>query len=262
MAVTQQTSQQITKNINELKKIILELAYNTKEGHIASSFGIMDILYILYDNVMNHDIDRFVLSKGHSSLALYVILYHNGFVTKEQLYSFCKYDSELGGHPKLNPQLGIYASTGSLGHGFPIAVGMALAKKIKGEDGNIYCLIGDGEANEGTIYESLLLASHHKLNNLCLILDNNQSIDKALSLGSFEQKAQSFGWNVESIVGHNHYDIENSFNIMKNTNKPLCIVAYTLKGHGIQRIENNSQEWHHKFPNEKEYGQMLEELSL
>ncbi len=250
--------QQVNKDIKNLKKIILELAYNTKEGHIASSFSIMDILYILYGKIMHHTYDKFLLSKGHASLALYTILYHNGIITKEQLYSFCKYDSELGGHPKLNPKLGIYASTGSLGHGFPIAVGMALAKKIKNESGNIYCLIGDGEANEGTVYESLLLAAHHKLNNLCLIVDNNNSIDRALGLGSFEQKVQSFGWHVESIIGHNHCDIEMA--LSTNTDKPLCIVAHTIKGYGVKRMENDSQQWHHKFPNEQEYVEMLEEL--
>jgi transketolase len=124
----------------------------------------------------------------------------------------------------------------------------------------VYCLVGDGESNEGTIYESLLLASQHNLDNLCLIVDNNKSIDNALSLGSFEQKAISFGWHVESIIGHNHCDLENALSV--KVNKPKCIVAHTIKGYGIKRIQDDPQKWHHSFPTEKEYAEILEELSL
>ena len=245
------------KIVKELKKEILKLAHKTREGHIASSFSIMDILWVLYDKILDFDSDKFVLSKGHAALGLYTVLNEKGFITDEQLNNF---DVELGGHPKLNPKLGIYASTGSLGHGLPICVGMAMARKINNVKGTIYCLVGDGESNEGTIYESLLLASQHKLDNLCLIVDNNKSIDNALSLGSFEQKAISFGWHVESIIGHNHCDLENTLNM--KVNKPKCIVTHTIKGYGIKRIQDDPQKWHHSFPTEQEYLEMLEELSL
>jgi transketolase len=152
--------------ILELKKIILELAYKIKEGHIASSFSIIDILYLLYNKIMSND-DMFILSKGHASLALYAILYDKGIISKEDLFSFCEFNSNLGGHPKLNTVMGINASTGSLGHGFPMAIGMALGRKINNKSGTIYCLIGDGEANEGTVYESMLIANQHNLDNIC-----------------------------------------------------------------------------------------------
>jgi transketolase len=249
----------VRNKVNELKKIILELAYTKKEGHIAPSFSVLDILYVLYYKIVDLQHDKVILSKGHASLALYVILYSKGIISKEELYSFCDYNSQLGGHPKLNIPLGINASTGSLGHGLPIAIGLALSKKIKCEEGNVYCIIGDGEANEGSIYESLLLGSQHNLNNLYLIVDNNQSINNTLSLGSFEDKVQSFGWNVSSIVGHNFCDLETYLRLQSE--KPQCIVAHTIKGHGIKQMENDPQKWHHAFPNDKEYHEMLEELT-
>jgi len=243
--------------ILELKKIILELAYKIKEGHIASSFSIIDILYLLYNKIMSND-DMFILSKGHASLALYAILYDKGIISKEDLFSFCEFNSNLGGHPKLNTVMGINASTGSLGHGFPMAIGMALGRKINNKSGTIYCLIGDGEANEGTVYESMLIANQHNLDNICLIVDNNLSIDSTLSLGSFGQKAQSFGWDTSEVVGHNFYDLQEAFE--KKTSKPKCIVAYTIKGYGCDTLVKEPQKWHHAYPTEEEYIKMMEEL--
>jgi transketolase len=180
--------------MKELIKKIITLATFKKEGHIASSLSILDIMYVLYKNTLNIesiknnniDRDRFILSKGHASLGLYAILDHFGLL-KDNIDTFCDFDSKLGGHPtdKID---GVEASTGSLGHGLPIGIGLALAYKIKKYKGKIYVLIGDGEANEGTIWESALLASHHNLTNLYCIIDFNHSTDRALELGELKDK--------------------------------------------------------------------------
>jgi transketolase len=144
-----------------------------------------------------------------------------------------------------------------LGHGFPIALGMALAKKIKKEDGNIYCLIGDGESNEGTIWETALLAAHHKLDNLICIMDHNKSGDRALTIDPVGKKFESFNWDVEEIDGHNQEEIINC--LLKKRNKPTFILANTIKGKGISFMENNP-EWHHKAPTEEDLIKIYKEI--
>ncbi len=246
--------------IRQLRIKILELVYKSKEGHIASSFSILDILWILYNRMMDFRRDHFILSKGHASLALYVVLNEFGYISTEELEKFCEFDSKLGGHPKLNKELGIHASTGSLGHGLPIAVGMALAKKIKDEDGMVYCLIGDGESNEGSIWESALLAQQYKLNNLCCIVDYNHSSDRAINMDNIGSKFDSFEWEIDWCNGHNYLSLYDTFSNLNNkSNKPKVIIAETIKGYGCKTMENNPV-WHHKIPNENEYLMLLEEL--
>ena len=162
----------------------------------------------------------------------------------------------MGGHPT-NKIKNVTASTGSLGHGLPIAVGMAMAEKIKESNNKIYCVIGDGETNEGTIWESALLAANHKLDNLVVILDYNHSNDRALDLGDIEGKFNSFGWKTIRMDGHNTYDIEISLTAIAH--RPIVLIADTIKGKGIKMMENN-HEWHHKNPNEEEYNKIMEEL--
>lgn len=241
--------------MKELIKKIANLATLKKEGHIPSSLSILDIMHVLYDKILDiesikenkEDRDRFILSKGHASLGLYVILEHFG-ILKENINTFCDFDSKLGGHPT-DKIFGIESSTGSLGHGLPIGIGMALGYKIKGHKKKIYVLIGDGEANEGTIWESVLLANHHKLNNLVCIIDYNHSNDRALTLGDLGSKFLHSGWDVWTTNGH---DPEEIYKIIRGiSNKPLCIIANTIKGKGIPFMENNP-EWHHKIPNEQE----------
>ena len=186
-------------DVNELKKRIVIAAYRAGEGHIASAFSILDILYVLHTQILGPD-DRFILSKGHASLAYYAAL---GLAFDD----FCGYDSLFGGHPDRNKVPGVLASTGSLGHGFPIAVGVALARKIKGSPGRIYCLVGDGECNEGSIWEASLLAAHHKLDNLCLIVDHNHSNDRAIDLGNLTNKFSAFDFVVTRGSGHDHRKI-------------------------------------------------------
>jgi transketolase len=257
-------------NMNErlkaIKKNIVQIAAASKEGHIPSAFSILDILWVLYDGVLNinalepdkEDRDRFILSKGHASLGLYLVLAEKGFISTEDLNNFGKYDSILGGHPDVCKVPGVEASTGSLGHGFPIAVGMALGMKIKKQPGKVYVIIGDGESNEGTIWESAFLAAHHNLSNLRLIIDHNHSTDRALKIDDLAEKFISFGWNTLTIDGHNHEEIRKS--LTQESDKPLAIIAETIKGKGVASMENNPA-WHHKFPTDDEMEKILAELS-
>ena len=249
--------------MNDLIKKIVDIATLKKEGHIPSSLSILDIMYVLYDKVLDIDSikenkidrDRFILSKGHASLGLYVILNHFGLL-KEDINTFCDLDSKLGGHP--TDKIGnVESSTGSLGHGLPIGVGLAMAYKIKKYKSKIYVIVGDGEANEGTIWESALLANHHQLNNLFCIIDFNHSTDRAVELGELDAKFKAFGWDVKIVDGHNQNEILLALN--NKNSAPTCIIANTIKGKGIPMIENNP-EWHHKFPNIEEYNQIMNQL--
>ena len=253
--------------INELKKLIIELSYKSQEGHIASAFSIMDILWVLYDKVLNitpeninsKKRDIFILSKGHASMALYSILYNKGFFPLEKLKTFCNYDSSFGGHPDKLKIPGIESSTGSLGHGLPFAIGAAMSRRIRKKISKIIVLVGDGELNEGSNWESMLLASHHRLNNLTCIIDYNHSTDRALSMDNIADKFNSFGWDTSVIDGHDSNQIYTAF-IKRSSDKPYAIIAKTIKGKGCDKMENNP-EWHHKAPNEKEYKEFLRELS-
>lgn len=242
-------------NRNKLIKRILNVSHKSKEGHIGSSLSILDLLYVLYDKFINKD-SYFILSKGHASLGLYSIL-ENFNLLEENLENFCKFESKLGGHPT-NKLENVFASTGSLGHGLPMSVGIALGEKIKKTNKNVFCIIGDGESNEGTIWESALLASNHKLDNLYCIMDYNHSNDRAIKLDNIIDKFNSFNWECVSIDGHNHIEIEKCLMGMKSS-KPKFILANTIKGKGIPMMENNP-EWHHKSPNNEELELILDFL--
>ena len=232
--------------MNQNKKLIkriVDVAYNTKEGHIASSLSILDILYVLYDKILTPKNNYFILSKGHASLGLYSVLEHFDLL-EENLDNFCKFDSKLGGHPS-NRVLNVLTSTGSLGHGLPIGVGVAMGEKIKGTEKKVFVLIGDGESNEGTNWESALLASNHNLNNLYCIMDYNRSNDRSLKIDNVVSKFESFNWTCIEIDGHNRDEILSALNT--NSKKPIFILANTIKGKGISMMENNP-EWHHKSP--------------
>lgn len=253
--------------INGLKCSIVRAAHQSGEGHVGSAFSILDILFVLYDKVMRIDPgqpnapgrDRFFLSKGHGSLGLYAVLSEKGFFDKKEMKYFGKFDSILGGHPDRNKVPGVEASTGSLGHGFPMAVGAALALKIKGEDPKVFALIGDGECNEGAIWESALLASHHKLDNLVCIVDHNHSTDRALGVGDLAKKFEAFGWQSAKIDGHNHKEIEWALTL-RHKGAPLAVIAETVKGYGVKMMEHNP-EWHHKAPSSEELEKIIKELN-
>lgn len=228
--------------IDKLRKRILEVAYRDEMGHIPSALSILDIVWTLYDKVMTRD-DQFILSKGHGCMALYAVLEEKGLLD---------WSRKLMGHPKRGGA--ILASTGSLGHGLPMAIGLAKAKKIKGEPGHVFCLIGDGECNEGTTWESAMLAAHHKLDNLTVIVDQNHSSDRALDTGSIPDKFISFGWlATESEYGH----ITELFKCLPlwvyvKRDKPVCVTYNTTKGNGVPFMETDPS-WHNRRLTKEEY---------
>jgi len=251
--------------LDRLRREIVVASASAGEGHVPSALSILDILWIEYSVIManqrmrHEEIDRFVLSKGHGSLALYVVLSEIGVIDKSELGSFGQFDSRLGGHPDRLKIPGVEASTGSLGHGMPVAAGIALAKQIQGSEGRVVTLIGDGEANEGTIWETALIAAHRHLENLVCIVDYNHSTDRALVLGSIADKFAAFGWGVVEIDGHNPNEIEESLSHEK-TARPLAIIANTIKGKGVKAMENNPA-WHHAAPKMNEVENLLGDVS-
>jgi len=229
-----------TNIISKLRRRIIDVAYRDGMGHIPSALSILDIVWTLYDKVMTKD-DQFILSKGHGVMALYAVLEEKGLLD---------WSKRLMGHPKRGDANGaILASTGSLGHGLPIAIGLAMAKKIKGETGRVFCLIGDGECNEGTTWECALLAAHHELNNLVVIVDWNSSSERALSVGSLRAKFLAFDWFANVI---NYYE---QFGIGGGIIKPLAIIAKTIKGNGVPFMQ--APEWHNKKLSEQDYKNAL-----
>lgn len=258
------------ETVNELKKIILCAAYDAGEGHVASAFSILDALYVLYQahtridpsNPSNPSRDYVILSKGHGCLALYAVLAKHGFFSTEELSTFCKFGSMFGGHPHRLKVPGVEASTGSLGHGLPIAVGIAKALKIQGRyDQKVYCIVGDGELNEGTNWEALLLAEHHCLDNLIVLVDYNHSNDRAIAFGkSLTAKLKAFGCTIEGVNGHDHGSIDFALSQPNLHGQVKAVILETTKGKGIKEMENNPA-WHHRAPNADELARFQKELS-
>jgi len=251
------------REISLLKMKILRVASEVREGHIPSSFSILDLLWNIFEN-FELKVSRsesqgayFILSKGHASIGLYAILFNFGFIDEQTFNSYCRKGSALGGHPDKNKVPGVMASTGSLGHGFPIAIGVAYARKLTKVEAPVIVLLGDGELNEGTIWESALLANQHQLMNLICIVDNNLSSSRALKLNDISEKFIAFGWQSIEIDGHNHSEILGALKTPRV--KPLVIVANTIKGKGLRAMENNP-EWHHKFPTPSQVQEFLGEL--
>ena len=250
--------------MNRLRRQVLLMSARSGEGHVPSALSILDLLYVIYDKLIQtpaanfEKSDKFILSKGHASLGLYVILAETGHFPTEWLETFGEFKSNLGGHPDTNKIPGVHASTGSLGHGLPIALGMALANKIKGKNSRVIALVGDGEMNEGSVWESLLLASHHELGNLTMVIDANDSTNRALSLGDLKRKLEAFGWQVSEIDGHSHGEILKAL-LSYTTKVPTAIIARTVKGFGIKEMENNPA-WHHASPNTDQLAGFLKGL--
>lgn len=241
--------------VNELKKRIVKAVHKAAHGHIPSAFSILDIIWVLYDSVLLSD-DRFVLSKGHGCLALYAVLEEKGLIPKGSLDTFGQQGSILGGHPDRNKVPNVLCSTGSLGHGLPQAVGMALAKKIKKESGRVFCLVGDGELNEGSCWESFLLIDQYHLDNLVVIVDYNRSNIASVNLYDLEAKLASFGITASSVDGHHREDL---ISALRWRGYPRALIAQTTKGRSCARMENNPA-WHHRAPNDQELEEILTEL--
>lgn len=261
--------------VQELRKTIFLTAYGASIAHIASSFSIVEILYTLYvEKIMNYDAknpnfeerDIFILSKGHGSLALYSVLSYVGFFEKDLLSTFAKPGSILGGEPTIPLIPGVEATTGSLGHGLSLGVGMALAKKLDSKKEKVYVLLGDGECEEGTIWEAIMFANHMKLNNLVIIVDCNKiqkmgTLDDVMSISSWTEKFKSFGCNVKEVDGHNIIELKKVLKEENSEEKPVVILANTIKGKGVSIVENDPR-WHFKLPSRKELKVFMEELNI
>ena len=267
-------------DINELKKISKEIrksivtqVYKAQSGHPGGSLSIADILTVLYFNEMNIDAknpkmknrDRLVLSKGHCSPALYAVLAEKGFFEKNELETFRNISSNLQGHPDMNKVPGVDMTSGSLGQGLSAANGMAIAGKLDNKNYRVYCILGDGEIEEGQVWEAAMSANKYKLDNLCVIVDNNNlqidgTIEEVKGLEHIEEKFESFGFNVITVNGNKIADLIQAFDKAKTTKgKPTAIVAITTKGKGVSFMENQAS-WHGKAPNEEQYKQAMEEL--
>lgn len=256
-----------------IRRNIVNMIYLASSGHPGGALSITDILTVLYFTEMNIDPlnpkdenrDRFVLSKGHASAALYATLAERGFIKNEDLLGFRKIDSNLQGHPDMNKIPGVDMTTGSLGQGLSAANGMALAGKLDNKNYRVYCVLGDGEIEEGQVWEAAMSASHYKLDNLCVIVDNNNlqidgTVDKVMSPYPIVDKFESFGFNVIQIDGHDYKQIIEAFEYAKKvTGKPTAIIAKTIKGKGVSYMENQAS-WHGKAPNEQELAQAMQEL--
>ena len=239
------------QHCKDIRVNILQMVHKAREGHIPSSFCVVEILYSLYANMDKKDI--FFLSKGHASAGFYAVLAHFGYIDRSALETYCQYDSQLGGHPQRISGI-IMNSSGSLGHGLPMAAGYALSKKIRKEQGRVFCLIGDGESNEGTIWETATYGQQLDLRNFVCIVDKNDSQKRAITSIDLKKKFEAFGWSVREVDGHDIAALADALfgQDAHNTKKPLCIIAHTVKGKGIHVMEENMFTWHHKAPSSDE----------
>lgn len=264
----------LEKIANDIRIGVIEAVYSAKSGHPGGSLSCADILTVLYFNQMNINEkepnakvrDRFVLSKGHCSPALYSTLARKGYFEKERLLTFRNIESNLQGHPDMNKVSGVDMTSGSLGQGLSVANGMALASKLNGDGYRVYCLLGDGEIEEGQVWEAAMTSNKYKLDNLCVIVDNNNlqidgKIEEVKGLTNIGDKFKSFGFEVLQIDGNNIEELLNAFNVAKQIKgRPTVIIAKTIKGKGVSFMENKV-EWHGRAPKEEEYKQAIEELS-
>lgn len=251
---------------------IIKMIANANSGHPGGSLSCIDILIYLYqreinltkENYKSNDRNKVVLSKGHASAALYAALKSIGILSQDEIMTFRKIDSLVQGHPNMNDTVGVDMSTGSLGQGISAAVGIALANKVLKKDNYTYVICGDGEFEEGEVYEALMSAAHYDLHNLILILDNNGlqidgRIEAVMNPAPFEEKIIAFGWDVVQIDGHDFDEIEKAINRAKKSIRPTAIIASTVKGKGVSYMENQIN-WHGQAPNYEELQKALIEL--
>lgn len=263
----------LRETARQIRLLDLETVYQAGAGHLGGEMSAIDILTCLYFHTLNIDPkqpdnpqrDRFILSKGHTACALYVTLAMRGFIDKSLLQTFLQPHSTLNGHPNRIKVPGIETSTGPLGHGLPVGVGMAKAAKISGDDWRVFVLCGDGELQEGSNWEAAMAAAQFKLDNLTLIVDHNRLQQGARladtnNLAPLTEKFAAFGWSTVEIDGHNFDEITNALE-RSNTrvNQPTCVVANTFKGCGISFMQDRV-EWHHKVPDKQQYEMARQEL--
>lgn len=257
-------------NPNNLRKHVLKMVYEKQSGHIGGSFSLAELISVLYSNFdLTSGLDdsaKLVLSKGHAAPILYAALYELGFLTDIEMATFREVDSVLQGHPDKCRLKYMHATTGSLGQGLSISIGYALAMKMKKIEQPTFCILGDGEMQEGQIWEGLMLAPKFKLDNLICFVDCNGSqndglVDDILSLKPLDEKIKSFGWNVVIADGHNITELEQIIQkaFLTKDETPTCVILNTKKGYGVSFM--NNPEWHAKAPNKSEYEKAMEELN-
>ena len=265
---------ELQRKANNVRISIIEEVYNAKCGHPGGSLSIADIMTYLYFVEMNvnptnpkmDNRDRFVLSKGHTAPALYATLAERGFFPKEDLVTLRKTASYLQGHPDMKGVPGVDMSTGSLGQGISAACGMALSAKVSGDSYRVYSILGDGESEEGQVWEAAMFAAHYKLDNLVAIVDLNGlqidgTITEVMNPTPHDEKFLAFGWNVITIDAHNFDEIESAFKQARETKgKPTAIIARSVKGKGVSYMEN-ACEWHGQAPKEDLYNVAIADLT-
>jgi len=254
------------------KNIIEASYYSNKSSHIGGSLSMVEALTVLYGKILNYDVnnpnwddrDRFILSKGHGALGLYSILFEFGFINKKQFNTYQKNGTEFISHPIMNINNGIESSNGSLGHGLSMGIGISLAAKLKNKNYKTYILLGDGECNEGSVWEAAISAPFYKLNNLIAIIDRNNMQNDGdsrdiMNYHSLEGMWKSCGWEVVSIDGHNIPELINALQTASNTKSPKLVIANTIKGKGVPFMENKSA-WHHGQLTKNLFEEALESL--
>ena len=271
--MTASEKKQLMATACKVRMGVIEGTHGAKAGHPGGSLSAADVFTYLYFKEMNvdpkapkkEDRDRFVLSKGHTAPGLYAALAERGFFPVDDLPTLRHIDSYLQGHPNMNTVPGVDMSTGSLGQGISAAAGMALAARHAGKSCRVYALLGDGEIQEGQVWEAFMLAHHYGLDNLCAVIDNNGlqidgPVDKVMSPYPIPEKLKAFGWNVVEIDGHDFDQIESAFAQARETKGvPTAIVMKTTKGKGVSYMENQAG-WHGKAPNDEEYEKAMAEL--
>jgi transketolase len=259
------------------RKQILNLAYKSDgPSHLGGGLSMVEIFTVLYGNILRYDPknpdwehrDRFILSKGHGVLPFFVALHNAGFISQEELYTYKKNESDLISHPVMNLRLGMESSNGSLGHGLSMAVGMSIALKGKQNlTSRVFVVLGDGECNEGSVWEACMSAAHFKLDNLVAIVDYNKlqsdgQSEIVMDIGALEKKWESFGWEVISLDGHDIIALKDALKNLQTCSspKPRVLIAHTIKGKGVSFMENNNT-WHHNRLTQTTFEQAMEELN-
>lgn len=266
-----QKYESVNVSANWIRRRSLQMVYEARQGHPGGDMSSADILASLYFNVMRYQPDnpedpqrdRFVMSKGHCSGSLYACLAHAGFFPEGELSSYMQPQSQLNGHPNRNYVPGVEANTGPLGHGLPVALGMAIAGQIDNASFRVFVLTGDGELQEGSNWEAAMTAGHRRLSNLTVIVDRNrlqqgETTEDTVALEPLADKWRAFGWSVSSCDGHDVVQLCRELSAERE--RPHCLIANTTKGKGVSFMED-ALHWHHGVPNEEQYRQAIEELS-
>jgi transketolase len=275
MSLERQGKSFIEDKARDIRKAAFKAICSGGGGHIPASLCITELLTVLYNGIMNVDTqnltdtdrDRFILSKGHSCVALYAVLADKGFFDESHLDTFGRRGSILGGHPDMHKVPGVEASTGALGHGFPFGVGIALAGKMDKRSYRVFTLLGDGECQEGSVWEAAMFAAQHGLDNMVAIIDYNKLqamdfLDKIVSVSPMAEKWSSFGWEVREVDGHDIEALVDVFSALPfRPGKPNLIVAHTIKGKGVSFMEN-VPIWHYRMPNEAEMKTACRDLEM